>query len=286
MDQLTATAVRPTPSPARPWGAPDFEAIKARQQATWASGDFGQVGVRLQIVGESLCESLDVVAGERVLDVAAGNGNVSLAAARRFADVTSTDYVPALLEHGRKRAEVEGLPITFQVADAENLPFADGAFDVAVSTFGVMFAPNQGKSASELLRVVRPGGRIGLASWTPEGFLGALFTLMSAFVPPPAGLASPMAWGNEARMLELFGPKASGIRTSRRTYSFRFRSAEHWVEFFKAYYGPTHKAFAALDEKGRHDLHVALVEFLRARNRHDGDALVVPAEYLEVVVTK
>ena len=286
MNLTTVDTIPPPTRPAGPPAAPDFEAIKTRQQATWASGDFGQIGVRLQIVGESLCEAVDLCAGERVLDVAAGNGNASLAAARRFAEVTSTDYVPALLDHGRQRAEADRLPITFKVADAEQLAFPDESFDVVLSTYGVMFAPNQSRAAAELLRVVKPDGRIGLANWTPEGFLGRLFKVMSVFVPPPAGLASPMAWGTEGRLLELFGRKASSIRMTRKTYAFRFRSAEHWVEFFRAYYGPTHKAFAALDDSGQRMLHEALVEFLRSENIHRGDALVVPAEYLEVVITK
>ncbi len=231
--------------------APDLAAIKARQQATWAAGDFGQIGVRLQIVGESLCEAVDLRATDKVLDVAAGNGNASLAAARHFADVTSTDYVPALLEQGRLRAEADRLPITFQVADAEALPFDPESFDVVLSTFGVMFAPNQERAASELLRVVRPGGTIGLANWTPGGFIGRLFELMSALVPPPAGLRSPMEWGSEPRLVELFGPQATDIRTTRRTYTFRYRSAEHWIEVFRTYYGPTHKAFGALDAAGQ-----------------------------------
>jgi ubiquinone/menaquinone biosynthesis C-methylase UbiE len=265
---------------------PDLEGLKARQQAMWASGDFGQVGVRLQIVGESLCEAVDLLAGERVLDVAAGNGNASLAAARRFADVTSTDYVPALLEQARIRAEADRLAITFEGADAERLPFPDASFDVVLSTYGVMFAPDQRRAAAELLRDVRPGGRIGLANWTPEGFLGQLFGLMSRFVPPPAGVPSPMTWGSEPRLVELFGPQAADIRTTRKMYVFRYRSPEHWVEFFRAYYGPTHKAFAALNEAGQRALQAALVDFLRERNTHKGDALVIPAEYLEVVITK
>ncbi|HET9317255.1 MAG TPA: class I SAM-dependent methyltransferase [Vicinamibacteria bacterium] len=278
---MQETPVRPAET-----AAPDFEAIKTRQQATWASGDFGHVGVRLQIVGETLCEAVDLLAGERVLDVAAGNGNASLAAARRFAEVTSTDYVPALLEQGARRAEVDRLLVTTQVADVERLPFADSSFDVVLSTYGVMFAPDQAAAARELLRVVRPGGRIGLANWTPEGFLGQLFKLMSTFIPAPAGLLSPMAWGTEWRLMELFGLGASDIRTTRRSYTFRFRSAEHWVEFFRAYYGPTHRAFAALDEAGQRALHAALVGLLRERNVNPGEALVVPAEYLEVVITK
>jgi SAM-dependent methyltransferase len=265
---------------------PDFEAIKTRQQATWASGDFGQVGVRLQIVGESLCEAVDLHSTEKVLDVAAGNGNATLAAARRFADVVSTDYVPALLEEGRRRAEADQLPVTFQVADAENLPFEDASFDVVLSTYGVMFAPNQERAASELLRVTKPGGRIGLANWTPDGFIGRLFEVVSRFVPPPPGLRSPMDWGTETRLVELFGPNAADIWTERKPYMFRYRSAEHWIEFFRAYYGPTLKAFAALDEAGQRAFHAALLDLLAEFNRSKNGALVVPGDYLEIVITK
>ena len=285
MNPITATPVYPhsllTDRP-----APDFGAIKTRQHATWAAGDFGQIGVRLQIVGESLCEAVDLHATDKVLDVAAGNGNASLAAARHFADVTSTDYVPALLEQGRRRAEADRLPITFQVADAEALPFPDASFDVVLSTFGVMFAPNQERAARELRRVVKPGGRIGLANWTPEGFIGDLFQVVRGFVPPPAGLRSPMEWGREPRLVELFGPEASDIRTTRRTYTFRYRSAEHWIEVFRAFYGPTHKAFAALDEAGQQAFHAALLDLLGRWSRGNGTGLLVPGEYLEVVVTK
>ena len=264
----------------------DLGAIKVRQQATWASGDYGQIGVRLQIVGESLCEAVDLRATDKVLDVAAGNGNASLAAARHFADVTSTDYVASLLEQGRRRAEADRLPITFQVADTEALPFADESFDVVLSTFGVMFAPNQDRAASEILRVVKPGGRIGLANWTPDGFIGRLFELMSAHVPPPPGLRSPVEWGAEPRLVELFGPHATGIRTTRRTYTFRYRSAEHWIEVFRTFYGPTHKAFGALDEAGQQALHAALLGFLGRWSRGNGTGLCIPSDYLEVVVTR
>jgi ubiquinone/menaquinone biosynthesis C-methylase UbiE len=267
--------------------APDLDAIKARQQATWASGDFGQIGVRLQSVGESLCEAVDLHATDRVIDVAAGNGNASLAAARHFADVTSTDYVPDLLDQAKRRAEADRLPMAFQVADAEALPFDDGSFDVALSTFGVMFAPNQERAAGEMLRVVRPGGKIGMANWTPEGFIGRLFELMSAHVPPPPGLRAPMEWGSEPRLVELFGPQASDIRTKRRTYTFRYRSAGHWIDHFRTYYGPTHRAFAALDEDGKKELHADLLEFLGRWNTGNGSgALNIPGEYLEVVVKK
>jgi len=285
MNPITATPVYPhsllTDRP-----APDLGAIKTRQQATWAAGDFGQIGVRLQIVGESLCEAVDLQATHRVLDVAAGNGNASLAAARHFADVTSTDYVPALLDQGRRRAEADRLAIDFRVADAEALPFDDGSFDVVLSTFGVMFAPDQERAAWELLRVVRPGGKIGLANWTPDGFIGELFRVMSGIVPPPAGLRSPMEWGSEPRLVELFGPEATDLKTTRRTYTFRYRSAEHWIEIFRTFYGPTHKAFAALDAAGRERLHSALLDLLGRWNRGNGAGLCVPGDYLEVVVTK
>jgi len=265
---------------------PDYAAIKTRQQLTWASGDFGRIGVLLQIVGETLCEAVDLRSSDKVLDVAAGNGNASLAAARRFADVTSTDYVPALLEQGRRRAETEGLPMTIRVADAEDLPFGEGEFDVALSTFGVMFAPNQARAAAELLRVVKPGGRIGLASWTPDGFIGQLFRLVGSLVPPPAGVASPAAWGTETRIVELFGPNASDIRTQRKPYVFRFRSAEHWIEIFRRFYGPVHKAFAALGAPGQEALHDGLLELLEKFNRGGRASLIVPADYLEAVVTR
>lgn len=265
---------------------PDLKAIKARQQATWASGDFGVVGTTLQIVGESLCEAVDLYSGEAVLDVAAGNGNASLAAARRFANVTSTDYVPELLEQGRKRAAGDRLPIEFQVADAEALPFTDESFDVVLSTFGVMFAPNQEQAAAEMLRVVKSGGRIGMANWTPEGFLGELFRTIAAFVPPPAGLKSPMGWGSEPRLVQLFGTRAADIRCERRYFMFRYRSAEHFIEIFRNFYGPTHKVFAALDADNQNALHKRLVELLARFNRAGAKSLVVPAEYLEVVITK
>ena len=265
---------------------PDYAAIKARQQATWASGDFSVVGTTLQIVGESLAEAADVNAGERVLDVAAGNGNATLAAARRFAQVTSTDYVPALLERGRARAQAEALPVAFEVADVENLPFADASFDVVLSTFGAMFAPDHRRTASEMLRVVKSGGRIGLANWTPDGFIGRLFKAIGAHVPPPAGLQSPALWGAEAHLAELFGAAAAGIRCERRFFNFRYRSAGHWVQVFRDFYGPTHKAFAALDAAGSAALEAAITALLDEMNVAGPATLVVPGAYLEVVVTK
>jgi len=264
--------------------APDFTAIKQRQQATWASGDYAVVGTTLQIVGELLAEAVDLRADERVLDVAAGNGNATLAAARRHADVTSTDYVPALLERGAARAAAEGLKVRFQAADAENLPFDDARFDVVLSTFGVMFAPQHERCAAEMLRVVRPGGRIGLANWTPTGFIGRLFKVIGAHVPPPAGVRSPALWGSEDHLKALFA--GHDLRFERRLFNFRYRSAAHFVEVFRNFYGPTHKAFGALPEAGRAALERDILALLGELNTGGPSSLVVPSEYLEIVVTR
>jgi SAM-dependent methyltransferase len=270
----------------RPAAAPDLAAIKQRQQATWASGDFAVIGTTLQIVGEQLAEAVDVRAGERVLDVAAGNGNATLAAARRFADVTSTDYVQALLDKGLARALAEGLQVRFQRADAEALPFADGSFDVVLSTFGAMFTPDQARAAREMLRVLRDGGRIGLANWTPDGFIGRLFKVIGAHVPPPAGVKSPALWGTEPHLVELFGPQAVQMRCERRHFVFRYRNAAHWVQVFRDFYGPTHKAFAALQGPAQEALERDITALLEQMNTAGAASLVVPAEYLEVVITK
>jgi ubiquinone/menaquinone biosynthesis C-methylase UbiE len=282
------TIASPVPhsAPARVPAPVDLAAIKARQQATWASGNFAVIGTTLQIVGESLAEAADIRAGERVIDVAAGNGNAALAAARRFAHVTATDYVPALLDNAAERAAAEGQQIDFKVADAENLPYDDGAFDVALSTFGAMFTPDHSRAACELARVVRPGGRIGLASWTPEGFIGELFRVVGAAVPSPAVLKSPALWGTETHIVELFGPQAADIRTQRRNFMFRYRSPAHWVQVFRDYYGPTHKAFAALPEREHAALERAIVALLERWNTAGAASLVVPGEYLEVVITR
>jgi ubiquinone/menaquinone biosynthesis C-methylase UbiE len=259
--------------------------VKGRQQAMWASGDFAVIGTTLQIVGELLCEAVDLQAGERVLDVAAGNGNATLAAARRFAAVTSTDYVPALLERGRRRAEAEGFDVAFKVADAEDLPYPDASFNVILSTFGVMFAPDHHQAATEMMRVCRKGGRIGLASWTPAGFLGQLFRVVAAYVPPTPGIRSPLLWGTDAHIQHLFQGAARIVHTSRH-FAFRYRSPEHWVEVFRTYYGPVHKAFAALDAEKRAALEADLVALLRQSDRGGASGLVVPAEYLETVITR
>jgi len=265
--------------------AADLGALKQKQQAAWSSGDYAVVGTTLQIVGEALCEALDLRAGERVLDVAAGNGNATLAAARRWADVVSTDYVPALLERARARAGAEGLPVVFEPADAENLPYADGRFDVVLSTFGVMFTPDQEKAASEMARVCRPGGRIGLVNWTPSSFIGEVFKTLGRYLPPPAGVKSPALWGTEARLKELFGARIASIAVERKHFAFRYRSAAHWLEVFRTFYGPMHKAFGALDEARQAALATDLVALAERFNRAPG-SLVVPSEYLEVVITR
>ena len=273
-------------APAQPPGTPDYAAIKQRQQASWASGDFALIGVTLQLVGESLAEAADIRAQEDVIDIAAGNGNATLAAARRFAHVTSTDYVPALLEKGRARAEAEGLAVAFQVADAEALPFADASFDAALSTFGVMFAPEHRRAAAEMLRVLRPGGRIGMANWTPDGFVGQLFRIIGQYLPPPAGVPSPARWGEEAYLRDLFGPAAGHLHAQRKFFNFRYASAGHWLQVFRDYYGPVHKAFAALDQAGAAALEQHVRALLERSNTAGSHSLVVPAEYLEVIVNK
>lgn len=282
------SAVQNVPIPAGVAAASplDLQAIKAKQQATWASGDFAVIGTTLQIVGETLAEAVDIRAGEKVLDVAAGNGNATLAAARRFAKVTSTDYVRSLLDKGAARAYAEGLVVAFQVADAEALPFADDSFDTVLSTFGVMFAPSHRQCAKEMLRVVRNGGRVGLANWTPEGFIGQLFKVIGKHLPPPAGLQSPAMWGTETHIVQLFGQQADDIRCVRKSFNFRYESAAHWLQIFRDYYGPTHKAFAALDAADQTQLAADITALLEERNMGGRHSLVVPAEYLEVIVVK
>jgi SAM-dependent methyltransferase len=267
-------------------GAPDLAAIKQRQQVTWASGDFSVIAVTLQIVGESLAEAADIRAHESVIDIAAGNGNATLAAARRFASVTSTDYVPALLEKGRARAVAEGLFVDFREADAEALPFPDASFDAALSTFGIMFTPDHARAASEMLRVVRGGGRIGMANWTPEGFVGQLFKTIGRHLPPPAGLKPPSLWGTEDYLRQLFSSEASAMHVERKLFNFRYASAAHMLQMFRDYYGPVHKAFAALGPDAGRALEQDMLQLLERLNTAGPDSLVVPGEYLEVVVTR
>jgi ubiquinone/menaquinone biosynthesis C-methylase UbiE len=263
----------------------DLSTIKGRQQVAWSSGDYGIVGTTLQIVGETLCEAVDLRSNQRVLDVAAGNGNATLAAARRFANVVSTDYVAALLEGGRRRAEADRLPVTFREADAEALPFADASFDVVLSTFGVMFTPNQDKAARELLRVCRPAGKIGLANWTPESFIGQMFKVLGKYVPPVAGVAPPSLWGTKARLDTLFGSQAA-VAAESRNFVFRYKSPAHWLEIFRDYYGPVLKAFASLNPEARKALEKDLYALLDQHNVAKDGTLVLPSEYLEAVITK
>jgi len=279
---MTASSAAASQMPAQP----DLAALKLRQHGAWSSGDYAIVGTTLQIVGEQLCEALDLRAGQKVLDVAAGNGNATLAAARRWCDVVSTDYVPSLLERGRLRAGAEGLTIEFREADAEALGFADATFDVVVSTFGVMFTPDQDKAAAELTRVCKPGGKIGLANWTPEGFIGQLFKTLGKYLPPPAGTKSPALWGTEARIKEMFGACAASIKAERRDFNFRYRSPEHFLDIFKSYYGPMLKAFAALDAANQQGLRNDLLALIARMNRADDGTMVVPSEYLEIVITR
>jgi len=262
----------------------DLAAVKARQQAMWASGDFAVIGTTLQIVGESLCEAVDLEAGSQVLDVACGNGNASLAAAHRFCKVTGLDYVPELLHRAGERARAERLDIAFIEGDAERLPFADASFDAALSTYGIMFAPDQEQAAREIVRVVKPGGKIGLANWTPEGFIGQLLKTVGKHVPPPAGVASPIFWGMETRLEELFRGTRS-IQVTRREFVFRYESAAHFIDVFRRYYGPTYKAFGALDEARQAKL-AADIEELAARFNRRPTSFVIPGEYLEVVIER
>jgi len=265
----------------------DLNALKARQQGAWSSGNYAVVGTTLQIVGEQLCEALDLRSGQRVLDVAAGNGNVTLAAARRWCEVVSTDYVPALLTLGRKRADAEGLSsIEFDVADAEDLSFGDATFDAVVSTFGVMFTANHDKAAAELLRVCKSGGKIGMANWTPEGFIGQLFKTIGKHVPPPAGAKSPALWGTPSRIAEMFAKPAVSIISETRNFNFRYKSPTHFLDTFRTYYGPMLKAFAALDEQGQQALRNDVLDLVSKMNRARDGTMVVPSEYLETVIVK
>jgi ubiquinone/menaquinone biosynthesis C-methylase UbiE len=264
----------------------DLKALKTRQMTAWGSGDYAVIGTTLQLVGELLAEACDLHYDESVLDVAAGNGNATLAAARRGCRVTSTDYVGALLDRGKERALAERFDVNFEVADAEALPYTDASFDVVLSTFGVMFTPDQAKAAGELARVCRPGGRIGLANWTPDGFIGQVFKTLGRQLPPPAGAQSPSLWGVEAHLRSLFGENAAAITVTPRMFNFRYRSAAHFIEVFRTWYGPTHKAFAALPPDGAAALERDLTELLNRMNRAGPTSLVVPSEYLEVVISR
>jgi SAM-dependent methyltransferase len=265
---------------------PDFTAIRQRQQQAWATGDFSVVGRAQQVVGEMLVEAVDLRAGSKVLDVACGAGNVAIAAARRYCDVTGLDFVPALLERGRERAQAERVEVEFVEGDAEALPFADASFNVVLSTYGVMFAPNQAKAAAEVLRVCRPGGTIGLGNWTPEGLIGNLFTLTSRYAPSPAGLAPPTRWGTENGLQEVLGDGVTALTITPRAFVYRHPSPEHWVNVFRETFGPVMRAFATLDPAGQESYAADLLQLARRFNRADDGTLVAPADYLEVVATR
>ena len=277
------TSSREAPAPAP---TSDLVVIKARQKAAWSAGNYAVVGTTLQIVGEELCEALDLRAGSKILDVAAGNGMASIAAARRWCDVVSTDYVASLLQRGQARAAAEGLQIEFREADAEALPFPDNSFDTVLSTFGVMFTANQERAASEMLRVCRPGGQIGLTNWTPDGFIGQIFKTLGKYLPPPAIAKSPTLWGTRARLTELFEPAANWIKTEPRMFNFRYRSAEHFVRVFRTFYGPMLKAFSALDVPEQTRLEKDLYDLITRMNKAEDGTMIVPSEYLEVIIAK
>jgi ubiquinone/menaquinone biosynthesis C-methylase UbiE len=263
---------------------PDFSAIKKRQQAMWASGDFALIGTTLQIVGESLCEAVDVRAGRSVLDVACGNGNATLAAARRFARVTGLDYVPSLLARASERAAAERLDVRLVEGDAEYLPFEDGRFDAVLSTFGVMFAPDHRRAAREMARVCRPRGKIGLASWTRDGFIGKLLGVVGRYVPPVPGVASPILWGSEAHVSALFEDRFATLAAKRRDFMFRYENVDHFVDVFRRFYGPTHKAFAAIGTEEQAAMAADIALLVEQHNVSGSPEVVVPAEYLEVVI--
>ena len=265
---------------------PDYPAVKAKQNAAWASGDYSRIGVTLQIVGESLAETMDFRPGASVLDVAAGNGNATLAFARRMCVVTSTDYVDTLLAHGRTRAEAEGLDVTYEIADAEQLPYNDQTFDGVVSTFGVMFAPNQDKAASELLRVCRSNGKIGLANWTPTGFIGEVFKTLGKHVAPPIGLNSPARWGTGSWITQTFGPHARSIAIAQKSFVFRYASPQHFIDVFRAFYGPIHKAFLALDTNSQAALNSDLLDTVARFNTATDGSMRAPSEYAEIVIAR
>lgn len=266
-----------------PTATVDYEALKQRQRTAWETGDYPRVGNTLQIIAERLVESADVHAGQRVLDVACGQGNVAIAAARRFAESTGIDFATNLLAQGRERAEAEHVAVTFTEADAERLPFPEGCFDASLSTVGVMFAPDQQRAAAELVRVTRVGGKIGLASWTPAGLVGVLFKTIGNYAPPPAGVSSPMLWGTEDRLAELFGDRVEWTSLRKRTFDFCYRSPEHFSEWFRRYYGPITRVADALDDDTRVRFAADLTEVPGQFNRADDGTVLASGEYLEAV---
>ncbi len=264
----------------------DYKAITSRQQKVWSTGDFGKIAATSTLHAETLCESADIRAGDKVLDVAGGNGNTALSAARRFAQVTCSDYVPALLAQAAARAEAEGLPISTQIADAQDLPFKDGVFDVVTSTFGAMFAPDQQTTANELLRVCRSNGKIAMNNWKPNSLIGEAFRATSKYVPPPQGLRPAIEWGIEERVRELFGAGIKSLSTTTRQHTFRFHSIEHLLDFMRAWYGPTQASFNALDDTGKQSLARDLAEVYGRYNKATDGRLVAPSDYLEVIAVR
>lgn len=265
---------------------PDLEVVTQVQQQIWSQGDFAKIGIAAQIVAEELCEAVDVLPGQRVLDVACGAGNGAIAAARRNAEGVGVDYVPALLERGRERAVAEGYDVDFVEGDAQSLPFEDGSFDVVLSTFGAMFAPDQEKTAQELMRVCRSGGKIGMANWPPRGLVGGgIFKIVAEHAPPPPGVSPPVLWGTEERLRDLFGSGITELVLNDRELIFRYHSPEQWLEYFKTYFGPMIMAFARVGEEGAPALEADLLDMVRGANRAGDAALVGPAAYVEVVAT-
>ena len=262
-----------------------LDGLKAKQQKTWASGDYGAVAALIHPIAEELVQAADLSAGTTVLDVAAGTGNAALAAARCGCQVTASDYVTGLLDRARARAEAEHLPLTCEVADAENLPYPDGHFDAVLSVVGAMFAPDQERTAAELARVCRSGGTIAMANWAPDGFIGELFRTVGRRVPPPPGIRGPVEWGSEGRVRELFADRVHTVRAVPRTFVFRFTSAEAFADFFREHYGPTLKAFEALGPDGD-PLHKDIVELVARYNTATDGTVKVPSAYLQVVATR
>jgi SAM-dependent methyltransferase len=264
-----------------------LDGVKERQQKMWASGDYAAVAARIHPMAERLCESADLVAGSRVLDVATGSGNAAIAAARRECDVVGIDYVPALLERARVRAMAEGLAVDLIEADAEALPFADASFDAVLSVVGVMFAPNQERAAAEVLRVCRPGGTIALASWTPDGFIGDLLRTVTRYVPPPPGARPPVEWGTTARLRDLLGDDVGAVVAGKSVHTFRHRSAEDFADFFLANYGPTERAATGLDGDGRAAMRGELIELAAGASRlRARGPVAIDATYLESIVVR
>jgi ubiquinone/menaquinone biosynthesis C-methylase UbiE len=261
----------------------DFNAVKERQRMGWESGDYPRVGNTLQLIAERLVDAAGLHAGRRVLDVACGQGNAAIAAARRFAEATGVDYATNLLDQGRERAEAEHLGVTFTDGDAERLPFPDGSFDTTLSTVGVMFAPDQERAAAELVRVTRAGGTIALASWTPDSLVGEMFKTIGRYAPPPAGLRSPMLWGTESRLAELFGDRVEWVSLARRTFYFCYHSPEHFSEWFRHYYGPITRLAGSLDEDTAARFAADLAEVPRAFNRAEDGTVLAAGDYLEAV---